>query len=112
MVGCDDTIERRRRAKIAAKGIYRDAVRSSHSHLVKASGLRWLRLMLLAPVPFAQRVWALPFLTVLVPSERAQQKHASQRHHHKTLLDFSRQALQQVSRWLPDRSLVVVIDHW
>ena len=66
--------------------------------------------MLLALVPFAQRVWALPFLTVLVPSERSQQKRACQRHQHKTLLDFARQALQQVSRWLPDRPLVVVAD--
>jgi len=44
VVGIDDTIERRRGARIAAKGIYRDPVRSSHSHLVKASGLRWLDL--------------------------------------------------------------------
>src|SRR4028119_310305 len=110
VVGCDDTIERRRGAKIVAKGIYRDPVRSSHSHLVKTSGLRWLSLMLLAPVPFAQRVWALPFLTVLVPSERAQKKRAPQRQQHKTLLDFTRHALQPVSRWLPDRPLVVVAD--
>jgi hypothetical protein len=40
--GIDDTIERRRGAKIKAKGIYRDPVRSSHGHFVKASGLRWL----------------------------------------------------------------------
>jgi len=39
IVGLDDTIERRRGAKIKAKGIYRDPVRSSHSHFVKASGL-------------------------------------------------------------------------
>jgi len=43
--------------RIAAKGIYRDPVRSSDSHLVKASGLRWLSLMLLVPIPWAQRVW-------------------------------------------------------
>src|ERR1044071_3693586 len=49
VLGIDDTIERRRGARIAAKGIYRDPVRSSHSHFVKASGLRWLSLMLLAP---------------------------------------------------------------
>jgi hypothetical protein len=42
IIGIDDTIERRRGAKIKAKGIYRDPVRSSHSHFVKASGLRWL----------------------------------------------------------------------
>jgi hypothetical protein len=70
VLGMDDTIERRRGAKIKAKGIYRDPVRSSHSHFVKASGLRWLSVMLLAPIPWAQRVWALPFLTVLAPSER------------------------------------------
>ena len=50
VVGLDDTIERRRGAEIKAKGIYRDAVRSSHGHFVKASGLRWLRLMLLTPI--------------------------------------------------------------
>ena len=41
LVGLDETIERRRGAKIAAKGIYRDPVRSSKSHFVKTSGLRW-----------------------------------------------------------------------
>ena len=70
VLGLDDTIERRRGAKIKAKGIYRDPVRSSHGHFVKASGLRWLSLMLLAPIPWAGRTWALPFLTVLAPSER------------------------------------------
>jgi hypothetical protein len=45
----DDTLERRRGAKIRAQGIYRDPVRSSHRHVVKASGLRWLSLMLLVP---------------------------------------------------------------
>ena len=38
----DDTLERRRGAKVAAGGTHRDPVRSSHGHLVKASGLRWL----------------------------------------------------------------------
>ncbi len=42
LIGGDDTIERRWGAQIAARGIYRDPVRSSHSHFVKASGLRWL----------------------------------------------------------------------
>jgi len=70
VLGIDDTIERRRGKCIAAKGIYRDPVRSSKNHFVKASGLRWLSLMLLAPIPWAGRVWALPFLTVLAPSER------------------------------------------
>ena len=69
MVGIDETIERRWGTKIKARGIYRDPVRSSHGHFVKASGLRWISLMLLAPVPFAGRVWALPFLAALAPSD-------------------------------------------
>ena len=56
VLGLDDTIERRRGEKITAKGISRDPVRSSHAHLVKASGLRWLALMLLVRLPWAQRV--------------------------------------------------------
>lgn len=70
LMGIDETIERRWGAKISARGIYRDPVRSSKSQVVKASGLRWVCLMVLVPVPWAKRVWALPFLTVLSPSER------------------------------------------
>ncbi len=70
LVALDDTLERRRDRKIQAKGIYRDAVRSSKSHFAKASGLRWLCLMLLSEVRFSARRWALPILRRLCPSER------------------------------------------
>ena len=70
VIGLDDTIERRWGPKISARGIYRDPVRSSKGHFVKASGLRWLSAMLLVPVPWADRIMALPFLTVLAPSKR------------------------------------------
>jgi len=107
VLGLDDTIERRRGAKIKAKGIYRDPVRSSHGHFVKASGLRWLSLMLLAPIPWTQRIWALPFLSVLAPSERY---YAGRQRVHKKLTDWGRQVLLQAKRWLPGRKLVVVMD--
>jgi hypothetical protein len=107
IVGLDDTIERRRGAKIAAKGIYRDPVRSSKGHFVKASGLRWVSLQLLAGVPWAQRVWALPFFTVLAPSERYHQERGQR---HKTLPDWGRQMLLQLRRWLPEHSVVAVAD--
>ena len=107
VVGLDDTIERRWGPKIAARGIYRDPVRSSHSHFVKTSGLRWISLMLLAPIPWAGRVWALPFLTALVPSERC---NAAKGRRHKTLLDFGRQLALQARRWLPGSDLVLVAD--
>lgn len=105
--GLDDTIERRWGAKIAARGIYRDPVRSSHSHFVKVSGLRWLCMMLLVPIPWAIRVWALPFLTALCPSERYHERLGKQ---HKTLIDWARQLVKQVARWLPGRELVIVAD--
>jgi hypothetical protein len=107
IIGLDDTLERRWGAKIKARGIYRDPVRSSHGHFVKASGLRWLSVMLLPPVPWTGRVWALPFLTVLAPSERYAQKY---RRRHKKLTDWERQVLLQVARWLPDRRIVAVAD--
>jgi hypothetical protein len=107
VIGLDDHIERRRGPKIAAKGIYRDPVASSKSFFVKTSGLRWLSLMLLAPIPWAKRVWALPFLTVLAPSERYHQEHGRQ---HKKLTDWARQMITQVRHWLPERAIVVVAD--
>jgi hypothetical protein len=107
LVGIDETIERRRGKRIAAKGIYRDPVRSSHAHFVKASGLRWLCLMLLVPIPWAGRVWALPFLTALAPSERYDQERGRR---HKTLVDWARQMLLVVRRWWPDRAIIAVAD--
>jgi hypothetical protein len=107
VVGIDDTIERRWGAKIKARGIYRDPVRSSHGHFVKASGLRWLCVMLLAPIPWAGCVWALPFLSVLAPSERYATKRGQR---HKTLTDWARQVLLQTARWLPGRRVIAVMD--
>jgi len=107
LFGLDDTIERRRGEHITAKGISRDPVRSSHAHMVKASGLRWLGGMLLAPSAWAQRVWALPCLTVLCPSERFYAQHG-RRHH--TVLERAWQIIQLVRRWLPGREVVFVAD--
>ena len=107
VLGIDDTIERRRGKRIAAKGIYRDPVRSSKNHFVKASGLRWLSLMLLAPVPWTGRIWALPFLTVLAPSERYCRERGKR---HKKLTDWARQMALQARRWLPGREIVLLGD--
>jgi hypothetical protein len=105
--GIDATIERRWGRKIAARGIYRDGVRSSDSHFVKTSGLRWISLMLLTPIPWAQRLWALPVMTVLSPSERYYQEHGRTP---QTLLARSVQMLKLLRRWQPERALVVVGD--
>src|ERR687889_583410 len=107
LLGLDDHIERRRGKCISAKGIYRDPVRSSRGHFVKASGLRWLSLMLLVPISWAGRVWALPFLTALAPSERYCRERGLR---HKKLTDWGRQLVQQARRWMPGRRLVLVTD--
>ena len=105
--GIDETLERRRGPKIKSLGIYRDAVRSSRSQVVKASGLRWISLMWLGQVPWAGRYWALPFLTVLAPSARY---HRQRGRRHKKLTDWARQMILQLRRWLPQRPLVLVGD--
>ena len=106
--GIDETLERRRGAKIRARAIYRDPVRSSRHQLVKASGLRWISLMWLGQVPWAGRHWALPVLTVLAPSTRYYQQ---QGRRHKKLTDWARQMVMQLRRWLPQRPLVLVGDN-
>jgi hypothetical protein len=107
VVGVDETLERRQGKRIAAKGIYRDPVRSSHSRLVKTSALRWVCLTLLAEVPWASRVWALPFLSALAPSER----YALERgRRHKPLTEWAWQMLLLVRRWQPEREIVAVAD--
>ncbi len=106
--GIDETLERRRGAKIRARGIYRDAVRSSRHQLVKASGLRCISLVWLGQVPWAGRHWALPVLTVLAPSSRYYQQ---QGRRHKKIADWARQMVMQLRRWLPHRPLVLVGDN-
>jgi DDE superfamily endonuclease len=106
-VGIDETLERRQGKKVSAKGIYRDPVRSSHSHFVKTSALRWVCLTLLAEVPWACRVWSLPFLSALAYSERYA-KGCGKRH--KTLTEWAGQLLLLVRRWYPDREIVAVAD--
>jgi hypothetical protein len=104
-LAADDTVERRGGRRIKAKGCYRDAVRSSRKHVVKCFGLRWVALMILVPVPWSPRVWALPVLTTLSWPEGA-----GRRRSHKTSIDWARQMVLQVRRWLPDRALILVVD--
>ncbi|TPG52491.1 hypothetical protein EAH89_18175 [Roseomonas nepalensis] len=106
VLSIDDTIERRRGRRILAKGIYRDSVRSSHGHFVKASGLALAQPD--APGSHSRgRVWALPFLTAFAPFERFCREHGRR---HKRLTDWARQLVLQSRRWLPGRELVLVGD--
>jgi hypothetical protein len=105
VLAADDTIERRRGRRIKARGCYRDPVRSSRKHVVKCFGLKWVALMILVPVPWSRRVWALPVLTALSWPEGS-----GRRPTHKTSIDWARQMVLQVRRWLPERELILVLD--
>lgn len=95
--GIDDTIERRWGSKIKKRGIYRDPVRSSKSHFVKCSGLRWLSLMLLTGLPWLSNgmYWALPVLTILCPSERYYTERGESE---RKLTDRARQMISWIAR--------------
>lgn len=97
MVAVDETLERRQGKKIKAKGLYRDAVRSTRAKVVTSFGLKWECMMLIVPLPWCSRPWALPFLTVLAPSKKANEKAARR---HKTSIDWTCQMVLLLSRWL------------
>ena len=63
--------------------------------------------MLLTEVSFARRVWALPFLTVLCPSDRY---HKERGIRHRKLTDRARQAILRICRWFPQKQLIFVGD--
>ncbi len=105
--GLDDTLERRRGDQITAKGLSRAPVRSSHTHVVKARGLRWLAGMVLVPLAWAERVWALPLLTALCPSERFS---AQRGRRHQPLTARAWPLRRLVVRWLPGREIALVAD--
>lgn len=103
----DETLERRKGERIAAKGMYRDAVRSSRSKVVTCLGLQWICMALLVKLPWSPRPWALPFLTLLAPSARA---NAAAGKPHRTVVDWTIVMVRLVSRWLGRRRWVLIGD--
>ena len=108
--GIDETLERRRGAKIRARGIYRDPVRSSRSQppgqgqrpaldLPDVAGPRALGRTPLG-LALSHRAGALGPATT-------NSRDAS----HKKLTDWARQMMMQLRRWLPHRPLVLVGDN-
>ena len=104
LIAVDETLERRKGKKIKAKGVYRDAVRSSQSNVVRSFGLKWECMTLIVPLPWCKRPWALPFLTVLAPSKKSNEA-AGRRH--KTSLEWTRQMVILVTRWLRRQWILV-----
>lgn len=107
IVAADETLERRRGKCIHAKGHFRDPILSSEQHSVASEGLRWVSLMLLVSVPWSQRLWALPFLTVLATHEKTNRALGKR---HKTSIDWVQRMTSQVRRWLPQSPLILLTD--
>ena len=105
--GIDETLERRWGRKIAAKGRYRDPVRSTDDQTVMTPGLQWVSLMLLTHIGGVGRHWALPLMTALAPSARYDRRKGRR---HQMVTDYARQMLTCLRRWLPEQDLVLVCD--
>lgn len=97
LIVVDDTIERRKGKKITAKGCYRDACRSTEKVVIKCFGLKWVCLMLIVPLPWCKRLWALPFMTILAPSKKHNE---TRKRLHKTSIDWTIIAVKIISRWM------------
>ncbi|WP_309139762.1 transposase [Siccirubricoccus sp. G192] len=107
VIGVDHTLERRRGRHIGPAGHFYDAGRSSPAWQATSRGLRWLSAMVLVEVPFAGHVWALPVLTALTPSKTWSEQHGQR---HRPVTDWARRLLLTPRRWLPDRTIVAVMD--
>jgi hypothetical protein len=107
LVVVDETLERRQGARIAAKGMYRDAVRSSKTRVVTCLGLQWVCMAVLVPVPWSERPWALPFLTLLAPSQRA---NVTAGKRHRTVIDWTVVMVRLVARGLTRRRWLLIGD--
>lgn len=103
----DETIERRRGKNIKAKGCYRDAVRSTHSHVVTCFGLKWLPMCLIVHLPWSKRCWALPFLTFLQYSKGYDKE---RKHHHRTTLDYAKIGVRFIKSWVGKRAWILLGD--
>lgn len=106
LIVVDDTIERRNGRKIKAKGCYRDACRSTQKLVVKCYGLKWVCFMLIVPLPWCKRPWALPFMTILAPSKKA---NIAKNREHKTSVDWTILAVRLIARWLR-RAFILIGD--
>lgn len=103
----DEHLERRWGPQITKRGHYRDPARSSKKRAVSSSGLRWICVALLVPLPWTARVWALPFLTILTTPPAQDQATG---HRHKTTGAWAQQVVRLLRRWLPTRTIQLVGD--
>ena len=103
----DETLERRRGRKIKYKGWFRDPIRSTASQVSKSLGIRWICLAILVPVPWSQRWWALPFMTIPALGPKTSDKLEKR---HRTIVDWAMIMIEKVRTWQPDREIALAGD--
>ena len=103
----DETLERRRGRCIRYKGRFRDPVRSKGPYLVRSEGVQWLSLMVLVPLPWCRRPWALPVATIPILSPTTSARLGRR---HRTAVDGARTLVRLARRWLPHAAIIVVAD--
>lgn len=103
----DETLERRKGKKIKYKGWFRDPLRSTANHVSKSLGIRWVCLTILVSVPWSQRPWALPFMTVPALGKETSAKLGKR---HRTVVGWTEVMISKVRRWQPEREIILVGD--
>ena len=103
----DETLERRRGSHIRYKGYFYDAVRSTAAKVSTSMGIRWMCMSILVPVPWSQRLWALPFMAIPALSAKTSAKLGKPE---RTLVDWAVLMIIKVRRWQPDREIIVTGD--
>jgi hypothetical protein len=103
----DGTLERRRGRTLAWKGRFHDAARSQSGHVVTSDGIHWVCVLLLVPVPWCRRRWALPFLAIPTFSPAISAKLGKP---HRTAPERTEALVRLIRRWQPDRTIHLVGD--
>jgi hypothetical protein len=103
----DDTLAPKKGAHVFGIGSHLDAVRSTRRHLVFCFGHCWVVLAVMVPVPFSQRVWALPILFRLYRNKKECVK-KKQRYRKKT--ELARDMVDVFVSWVGERRVVLTAD--
>jgi len=107
-IALDTTVERRKGPQIKSLNIQRDAVRSTKSRKILVPGLLWLVCTLQIKLPWVDKVWALPFLTILMPPKKPLSSSKNKgdikgrKREHKSLNEWASQVIKLLRRWAGD----------
>lgn len=114
VISIDSTIERRKGPKIKGLGRQRDAVQSTKENKVLIIGLNWLVFAIHVQFPWALRVWACPFFSVLMypenPLSSSKNKSDLKKcRKHKTLNEWASQIVRIIAKWMGKIKRITIV---